>query len=110
MILLDRRPNHEHALPNKLFDYLAHGVPILVPDYPAMSPIVRNGPVGWTVEEVNPRTVAETLMEVLASEDAKTRGARGRDAFLREYAWDRRERTFLSIVSAHVRVVPDPST
>ncbi len=98
VILLDRRPNHERALPNKLFDYMAHGVSVLVPDYPAMRAVVRNGPVGWTVQEITPTGVAEAVREVRTSGDAGARGARGREAFLQKYSWDNQASAFQSVV------------
>lgn len=104
VILLSPQPNHLRALPNKLFDYMAHGIPVLVPDYPSMSSIVRTGPVGWTVPEITVKAVTQAINEASDSVEARTRGAKGRDAFLREYAWNRQESKFLSIVSDIARL------
>jgi len=98
VILLDRRPNHERALPNKLFDYMAHGVAVIVPDYPAMAPIVRDGPCGWTISEVRPELVKAAILEACSSGEAGARGARGRERYLRSFAWDKQAAKFLSIV------------
>ncbi len=98
VILLDRRPNHERALPNKLFDYMAYGVPVIVPDYPAMAPIVRDGPCGWTVSEVRPELVNAAIREALSSGEAGARGARGRERYLSSFAWEKQAAKFLSIV------------
>jgi len=100
VILLDRRPNHERALPNKLFDYMAHGVAVIVPDYPAIAPLVLEGPCGWTVPDVQLEAVSAILREVRASGEARTRGKIGREAYVRKYAWDRQEERFLQVVRA----------
>ena len=100
VILMDRRPNHERALPNKLFDCMAHELAVIVPDYPAIGPIVRDGQCGWVVPEIQPETVSTILQEVRTSGEARARGRSGRETYLRKYAWERQEATFLSIVSA----------
>jgi len=100
VVLLDRRPNHERALPNKLFDYMAHGVAVIVPEYPAMTPVVREGPAGWTVREITPESLAATIETARSSGKSTVRGKRGRDAYLTKYSWDHQEATFLSIVSS----------
>jgi len=97
-ILLEPSPNHLCALPNKLFDFMAHGVPVLVPDYPAMGPIVRRGLCGWTVPDVRWETVSAAIQEVRASGERGIRGRRGREMFLREYAWEHQAKDFLRIV------------
>jgi len=100
VILMDRRPNHERALPNKLFDCMAHSVAVIVPDYPAIAPIVREGPCGWTVPDVRLETVSAILQEVRAPGEARARGETGREAYIRKYAWERQEEHFLQIVRA----------
>ena len=100
VILLDRRPNHERALPNKLFDYMAHGVAVIVPEYPAIAPIVMEGPCGWTVPDIRLEAVSAILREVQSSGEARARGKTGREAYVRRYAWDRQEERFLQIVRA----------
>lgn len=48
LIILDRTPggdgNHENSLPNKLFDYLAAGVPVVSTDFPEIRRVVVGVP------------------------------------------------------------------
>lgn len=103
VILLEPWPNHLRAMPNKLFDYMAHGVAVIVPDYPAMGPIARDGPCGWTVKEVRWESVSALIQEARMSGEAAARGRNGREAYLRKYAWDNQETKFLQIA---VSLVP----
>src|SRR6266516_822620 len=103
VILLDKRPNHQRALPNKLFDYMAHGVPLLVPEYPAMAAIVRGVPCGWTGREITSNTLRDVILEVRSSGDALRFGSQGRDRYLHEYAWENQESRFLDLVKSVVR-------
>jgi len=40
--------NHYLCLPNKFFEYLTAGLPVLVPDFPEMGGFVEANSVGWT--------------------------------------------------------------
>src|SRR3989442_14648693 len=79
---------------------MAHGVAVIVTDYPAIAPLVLEGPCGWTVPDVQLEAVSAILREVRASGEARTRGKIGREAYVWKYAWDRHEEQFLQIVRA----------
>lgn len=98
VILLEPWPNHIRAMPNKLFDYMAHGVALLVPDYPSMASIARTGPCGWVLAEVRRDIVAMGLQEARRSTEAPARGQLGRRSYLETYAWERQAESFLRIV------------
>lgn len=104
VILLDGRPNHQRALPNKLFDYMAHGVPMIVPRYPAMARLVEESGAGTTLAEVDVPHLGAAL-ERLHDDAAGRRdmAARAREQFLARYSWEHQEATFLEIVRSLVR-------
>lgn len=103
VILLDRRPNHERALPNKLFDYMAHGVAVLVPDYPAMGGIVRSGMSGWLLPEVGVDNLTTMLRDISLSGEAEERGHRGRMLYETKFCWDKQEIVLYKIVQGLVQ-------
>ena len=104
VILLDRRPNHERALPNKLFDYMAHGVPILVPAYPAMRAVVDESGSGVTVAESDLEHVTAAVRDWMnRRSELESLGARGREAFETRYCWERQAPMFLGIVREVMR-------
>lgn len=57
--------NYAYSLPNKVFDYIHSGVPILVSDLPELRRIVEQYHVGSVVSEVKPDTIAKALREML---------------------------------------------
>ena len=60
--------NYEYALPNKLFDYIHAGVPVLVADLPAMAAIVRENGVGEVLLSRDLKDVAQQLQGMLDAE------------------------------------------
>ena len=100
VILLEPRPNHVRAMPNKLFDYMAHGVPVVVPDYPAMAHVVRGAGCGWTLAAVEADSLQRTLVSIVDSGDAATRGGVGRLSYLKTYAWERQEDNFFRLTGS----------
>jgi glycosyltransferase involved in cell wall biosynthesis len=59
--------NYTYSLPNKLFDYIHAGTPVLVSDLPELKRIVNKWKVGMVLDEVTPQKVAHAIMEVLQS-------------------------------------------
>ncbi len=73
----DSTLNHFLSTPNKLFEAIAVGVPVVVSDFPAMRSIVLDdpaGPLGAVCDPTNPRSIAEALSSILDLE-AEARGA-----------------------------------
>jgi len=63
--------SYYYALPNKLFDYIQCGVPVLVSDLPEMGALVKQYDVGLVVGERTPRAIAAMMTEMLADEDRR---------------------------------------
>lgn len=59
------RPNHMTALPTKLYDYMAAGLPVIVSNFPLWKSIVEEGGCGICVDPENPRAIAEAVESLL---------------------------------------------
>ena len=59
--------NYTLSLPNKLFDYIHAGVPVLVSNLVEPARIVNEFKVGEVIEEVTPKAIAEGIQKVLNS-------------------------------------------
>lgn len=61
--------NYTLSLPNKLFDYIHAGIPVLVSDLPELRRIVETYQVGKIIPLVQPDIIANALQEIFAHED-----------------------------------------
>ena len=68
-LLEDTCENHRLALPNKLFEYLAADLPVVVSDLPEMSSLVGERGVGWTTDPGDPADIARVLGLALDERD-----------------------------------------
>jgi glycosyltransferase involved in cell wall biosynthesis len=68
-LLQDTCLNHRLALPNKLFEYIAAGVPVVVSDLPELRRIVNHYNIGWTATPDDPRAIAQAISRALDEQD-----------------------------------------
>ncbi|PKP36423.1 MAG: hypothetical protein CVT98_07950 [Bacteroidetes bacterium HGW-Bacteroidetes-15] len=59
--------NYRYALPNKLFDYIQAGLPVLTSDLPEMAAIVKEHGIGETIEsDCSPKMLADKLSGMMS--------------------------------------------
>jgi glycosyltransferase involved in cell wall biosynthesis len=75
-LLQDSCENHRLALPNKVFEYVAAGVPIVVSALPELIRLVEENGIGWTVPPADPAALAERLRAALAERGDPARAER----------------------------------
>ena len=78
--------NGRLALPNKLFEYMAYGVPVIAPDFAKETARV--------IRETGCGTVFPGTIDIPA---LRTMGDAGRKAFLETYCWDKQAVKFVEI-------------
>lgn len=90
--------NHLLASPNKLFDFIACGVPVLASAFPVMGQIVTKEGVGVTCDPTDARAVARGVMEIISDSEKRRRmRANAIDAYAHRYNWEIQERILLSV-------------
>jgi glycosyltransferase involved in cell wall biosynthesis len=83
--------SHRMSLPNKLFEYVAAGVPVIATDLPVLGPLVHKEGIGEIVPPGNIAAVAQAMRRL--AEPA--RGAEARKhvrAFAERVSWERERR------------------
>ncbi|HMJ73520.1 MAG TPA: glycosyltransferase [Solirubrobacterales bacterium] len=98
-LLADSCENHRLALPNKLFEYVAAGLPVVVSDLPEASRLVRAHGIGWCADGADPESVAVALRTALAQQNDE--GLRERLArAATELSWEREKQSLLAVYDA----------
>ena len=63
--------NYQLSLPNKLFDYIQAGTPVLASNMVEVARIVNEYGVGECIDQVNPDTLARTIDKMLLPENQR---------------------------------------
>lgn len=80
--------NYRYSLPNKLFQYMAAGIPVVASDFEQVREVVVGSGAGRVVDTREPEAIARAINEILADpEAARAMGARGRAAVEERYNW-----------------------
>lgn len=86
------------ALPVKLFEYMACGLPVIISDFPANRAVVAGADCGILVDPSNVDAVAAAMARLIADPtEARRLGANGRRAFEAQYNWQALEMKLLAL-------------
>lgn len=77
-----------YALPNKLFEYLMAGLPVLASDLPEMRRVVLEAEAGLVVNPLDGSGIARAVVEMLADQDRRVRWRQAALAAARQYCWE----------------------
>ena len=91
-------PNHVDAQPNKMFEYMSAGVPVIASDFELWKEIVLGNNCGLCVDPLSPRDLAKAIDYLVTHPaEAESMGDNGRRAVMERYNWSVEERKLLSI-------------
>lgn len=75
------------TIPNKLFDYMMMGLPVIVSDMKPTARIVLEEECGEVFKDREPRDLARCIVALADPEIRRRKGAKGRAAVRRRYNW-----------------------
>ena len=91
-------PNNIDSNPNKLFEYMAAGLPVIASNFPLWKEIVEGNKSGICVDPLNPKEIAKAVEYLIEHPDeAKKMGENGRKAVLEKYNWGNESKKLLKI-------------
>src|SRR3989338_1617920 len=82
--------NNKFGNPNKIFEYLAGNIPLLVSNLPEMEKVVKEGNCGFVVDPSSPKDISQKIDNFIRnSELTKLMGKNGRKIVEEKYNWEK---------------------
>ena len=81
--------NYHYALPNKLFDYIQHEVPVLVSPLPEMAQIVAKYKIGQVLISHHPEEMAKQIEYMLFNMNSREKFRKNLRKAAQELCWER---------------------
>lgn len=93
----DTNLNYRYSLPNKIFDYIQAGVPILSSKLPELERIIQTYQVGELVDDVTPEAIALKIQNMASNRTKLAWYAHQCQKAARELNWDKEKSALLDI-------------
>ncbi len=99
----DTNLNYRFSLPNKLFDFIQAGVPIVASHLTEIERIVRRYDIGLFIENHNPNTIAATIRGALSDGERREKWKRNLQVAAQDLCWENEEQKLLEIYQHYDR-------
>jgi glycosyltransferase involved in cell wall biosynthesis len=94
-------PNHIESQPNKLFEYMSAGLPIVGSNFPLWKDIVEGNNCGICVDPSSSTEIADAILYLNENSNvAEEMGRNGRKAILEKYNWSAESGKLLNFYSS----------
>ncbi len=89
--------NYYYALPNKLFDYIQAGVPVLVSPFPEMQKIVNKYKIGTVYDHKDPESLAQKISEIFRLKNRYNKWKENTLIAAKELCWENEEKVLMQV-------------
>ncbi|MEO0080147.1 MAG: glycosyltransferase, partial [candidate division WOR-3 bacterium] len=98
---------HHTALPVKMFEFMAAGLPVILPDFPLLRQIVAEWNCGICVNTLDPGAIAGAIRFLAENpETAQQLGANGRIAVRQRFNWSGEAENLLALYRRITQIAP----
>lgn len=82
-------PNHVDAQPNKMFEYMSAGLPVIGSHFPLWKNIIEENNCGLCINPLSPKEIAIAINKIVIDKKiAKQMGENGRKSVINEFNWN----------------------
>lgn len=97
-------PNHIDAQPNKMFEYMSAGVPVIASNFPQWKNIIEGNRCGLCVDPLDPTAIAQAIDYLIQHpQEAERMGRNGQRAVREKYNWTNEEAKLLHLYESLTR-------
>jgi len=98
VVVFHPEPNHINAQPNKMFEYMSAGIPVIASNFPLWREIIEGADCGICVDPLSSEEIADAIRWVIEHPiEAQAMGENGRRAVLGKYNWKRESKKLLML-------------
>jgi len=103
-----RRDLGVHCMPNRVFEYMAVGLPVIAPSYSIeLADIIKRFDCGLLVDTEKPDALSHAITDLIQRpEEARRLGGNGRRAFREQLNWETEAKPLLEWLRAYQRQKP----
>ncbi len=98
----DTNLNYRFSLPNKIFDYIQAGIPVVASSLPEIALIINTYKVGCTIPDHNPLNMAAKINEVLADQEQINIWKNNCSFASLNLNWEKEEKIIIDLYSKYV--------
>jgi glycosyltransferase involved in cell wall biosynthesis len=98
----DSNLNYRFSLPNKLFDYIQAGIPVISSPLPEIQKIIDTYQVGCYIPDHDPMNIAKKINEVLANQEQMKIWKKNCSFASLELNWEAEEKKVIDVYSHYV--------
>ena len=94
--------NYKYSLPNKLFDYIQAGLPVLSSLLPEIEKIILKYDVGDFIPDHNPENIALKINQILSNQELMSKWKKNCKFAAEELVWENEELVLKNVYSKYV--------
>jgi len=87
--------NYRYALPNKIFDYIQAGVPVVASDLPLLDQLFQEFKVGEVLRKRDPESLAGLIEKVISNKDSYQEALKEARSF---YNWNNEKKVLINFI------------
>lgn len=101
LLLYQPTPNNMNSSPNKMFEYMAAGLPVVASHFPMWREIIESEQCGSCVDPTKPEEIAQAInFYADNAEMALQHGTNGRRAVMEKYNWEKEAEKLIAAYTA----------